>query len=37
MFENFLWKNSAIVKLQAYTNSSLKDQQIHRYFLKHLF
>ena len=24
MFENFLWKSSAIVKLQVYTNSSLK-------------
>ena len=22
MFENFLWKSSAIVKLQVYTNSS---------------
>ena len=24
MFEKFLWKSSAIVKLQVYTNSSLK-------------
>ena len=26
MLENFLWKRSAIVKLQVYTNSSLKNQ-----------
>ena len=32
MFENFLWKSLAIIKLQAYTNSSLKNQLIQRYF-----
>ena len=32
MFQNFLWKSSALVKLQAYTNSSLKNQLVHRYF-----
>ena len=32
MFENFLWKSSAIVKLQVYTNSSLKSQLAHKYF-----
>ena len=26
MLQNFLWKSSAIVKLQVYTNSSLKNQ-----------
>ena len=31
-FENFQWKNSATIKLQAYTNSSLKNQVVHRYF-----
>ena len=25
MLENFLWKSSVIVKLQVYTNSSLKN------------
>ena len=32
MFENFLRKISAIVKLQVYTNSSVKIQLGHTYF-----
>ena len=32
MFENFLLKGSVIVKLEVYTNSSLKIQLGHRYF-----
>ena len=32
MFEKFLWKSLAIVKMQVYTNSSPKNQLIHSYF-----
>ena len=37
MFENFLWQSSAIVKLQVYTNFSLKKSAGSQVFLKHLF